>query len=57
MSLLEMITYCNPAVILNLKVNNKVVFSGLKKHINNKYLNMTVVEYEVDDCILVFHLI
>ena len=57
MLLSQLLEYCNPAITINLKINNKIVYSGYKIYINNRYLQLEIEEFEVENDMLIVYIV
>lgn len=53
----QLLEYCNPAIIINLKINNKIIYSGYKIHISDRYLRLEVEEFEIENDTLVVYIV
>lgn len=58
MLLSQLLEYCNPVVIINIKNNsNEIIYSGFSRHLKDEQiLNSEIDEFEPDNDILLVYL-
>ena len=57
MLLSDLLKYCRPAIMINLKLNNEIIYSGYKIYISDRKLQLEVEEFEVENDTLIVYIV